>query len=290
MYKWKQKVFPYVMLLPTIFIFGVFIFYPMLSGMWTSLYSWDGINDPVWIGFQNYTNLFTDSYFWDSMKKTLIFTIVSVPFVYWAALGLALLLTQKLRGLGGFRAIFYWPTMISTIVVGLSWNFLLGNMGIVNYLVQAISGSTIKFLTNATWAMAVVIFVTVWSMAGYYMVMFIAGLNNIDVTYYEAADIDGATKFQKFRYITMPLLKPTTLLVIILSMTTILKTYPLVYSLTGGGPARATKFIVQKIFETGFDENLMGYACAMTVVLFVIISALTLIQFRVNRGGEQDAN
>ena len=290
MYKWKEKVFPYVMLLPTVLIFGIFIFYPMLSGMRTSLYSWDGINDPVFVGLQNYKNLIGDKYFWSSLRGTLFFTLLSVPIVYWVALALALLLTKKVRCIGLFRSVFYWPTMISSIVIGLSWNYLLGNMGVLNYLIQSVTGSTVKFLTNSTWAMAVVVFVTVWSMAGYYMVMFVAGLNNIDPTYYEAADIDGATGFQQFRYITMPLLKPTTLLVIILSMTTILKTYPLVNSLTGGGPARATKFIVQEIFETGFDESQMGYACAMTVVLFVIISALTLIQFKINQGGEQDAN
>lgn len=289
-YKLKRKIFPYVMLLPTLFIFGVFIFYPAITGILNSLYIWDGIGQPVFAGLENYKTIATDKYFWDALLRTLFFTVVSVPLVYWAALGLALLLCAKVRGKGIFRSIFYWPTMISSVVVGLSWKFLLGDMGVINYLLTTFGASPVKFLTNATWAMVIVIFVTVWSLAGYYMVMFLAGLNSIDTTYYEAAEIDGASKWAQFTHITMPLLKPTTLLVIVLSFTTIIKTYPLVYSLTEGGPARATKFVVQMIYETGFRENKMGYACVMTVILFAVLALLTLVQFRVNRGGEQDAN
>ena len=290
MYQFRRKIFPYMMVLPTVLVFGIFIFYPAISGAITSLYKWDGINDPVFIGFANYIKIFKDKIFWESLGRTVLFTAISVPLVYYVSLGLGLLLVKPLRGKGVYRAMFYWPTMISSIIVGLSWKFLLGeDFGIINYILTLLGGTPIKFLTNPTWAMATVIFVTVWSMAGYYMVMFVAGLNNISETYYEAAVIDGASGWQQFRFITMPLLKPTSLLVIILALTTIIKTYPLVYALTQGGPGRATKFVVQKIYETGFQQNEMGYASTMTMILFVLLAMVTVLQFRLNKGGEQDA-
>lgn len=286
----QQIVFPYLMLLPTIVIFGVYLFYPALSGFWYSLHKWDGINDQVFIGLKNYATLLQDTGFWESMIRTLLYTVISVPLVYVVSLIFALLITQPIRGQSAFRAILYWPTMISSIIVGLSWKFLLGeDFGVVNYVITSLGGDSVRWLTNSTMAMFTVVFVTVWSMAGYYMVMFVAGLNSIDQTYYEAAQIDGATPWQQFRFITLPLLKPTTLLVLVLSFISIIKSYPLVYALTEGGPGTATKFMVQTIYETGFAQNKMGYACAMAMVLFVLLALMTAIQFKLNKGGEQDA-
>jgi len=135
-----------------------------------------------------------------------------------------------------------------------------------------------------------VIFVTTWSLAGYYMVMLIAGLKSISETYYEAAEIDGASFWQQFFFITLPLLRPMSLLVLVLATVTVVRSYPLILALTGGGPAGATRFMVQQIHETGFSRLQMGYSSAMAVVLFAVLALLTAIQFRVNRGGGQDAN
>lgn len=284
-----QKLFPYLMLVPMLAIFTVYLFYPALNGLWISFTKWDGINEQVFNGLDNYVKLFGDRSFWQSVGRTLLFAAVSVPGIYVVGLGLALLLDNPLRGRGIYRAIFYWPCMISSIVVGLSWRFLLGeDFGVVNYLLTRIGLEPVSWLTNANAAMGVVVFVTIWSMSGYYMVMFIAGLKAISPEYYEAASIDGATYWQSFRHITMPLLRPTSLLVLVLSLVAVIKTYPLVVSLTKGGPAGATKFIVQIIHETGFEKNQMGYASAMTMVLFVILAVLTLIQFRINRGGNSN--
>ena len=138
--------------------------------------------------------------------------------------------------------------------------------------------------------MGVIVFVTVWSLAGYYMVMFVAGIEAIPRDYYEAAQIDGASFWQQFRFITLPLLKATSLLVLVLSTVTVIKTYPLVYALTKGGPAGATKFMVQYIQETGFEKSQMGYACAMAMVLFAVLAALTIAQFKLNKGGSENEN
>lgn len=290
MKNFEQKIFPYLLLLPTIVIFGLFLFFPALNGLWISFTKWDGINPQVFVGFKNYIKLLGDKNFQSSFFSTILYTCMTVPAIFVSALLLALLLTRKIKGSNFFRAVFYWPTMISTIIVGLSWRFLLGeDFGLVNYLLTAMGNSPVKWLTNPKAAMGVVIFVTAWSLAGYYMVMFIAGIKSISDTYYEAADIDGAGFWQKFYYITLPLLKPTSLLVLVLSTVTVIKSYPLIYALTQGGPAGATRFMVQMIQETGFVKDQMGYASAMAIVLFLILAVLTAVQFRLNRGGEQDA-
>jgi alpha-1,4-digalacturonate transport system permease protein len=291
MKNFEQKIFPYLLLLPTIIIFGLYLFYPAVNGLWISFTKWDGVNPQQFIGLKNYIKLFSDQSFLSSFANTMFFTVVSVPAIFISALLLATLLTQKIKGSNFFRAAFYWPTMISTIIVGLSWRFLLGeDFGVINYLLTVFGATPVKWLTNPRAAMAVVIFVTTWSLAGYYMVMFIAGIKAISETYYEAADIDGASFWQQYRYITLPLLKPTSLLVLVLSTVTVIKTYPLVFALTQGGPAGTTKFMVQLIQETGFEKNQMGYACAMTTILFVILAIITAVQFKLNQGGEQDAN
>ena len=289
MKNFERKVFPYLMLAPTLLIFGVFLFYPALNGVWISLTKWDGVNPQKFISFQNYLKLAADQKFWESFAHTILFTVWSVPLIYVSALGLAVLLTGEIKGSNFFRAVFYWPTMISSIVVGLTWRFLLGeDFGVVNYLLTLMGRSPVKWLTDAKHAMMVIILVTVWSMAGYYMVMFVSGIKGISQTYYEAARIDGGGAWQQFWYITLPLLKPNSLLVIVLSTINVIKTYPLVFALTQGGPAGATKFMVQTIQETGFEKSQMGYASAMTMVLFLVLSLFTSVQFKVNRGGEQD--
>jgi len=265
-------------------IFSVFLFWPALNGLWISLHQWDGLNPMRFIGFENFTRLAGDAAFRRSLWNTVVYSVITVPAIYVSSLGLALILTRKIKGVSFFRAVFYWPTMISSIIVGLSWRFLLGEeFGLMNYLVTSLGASRIRFFTDPRIAMGVIIFVTAWSLAGYYMVMFIAGIKAIDHSYYEAAQIDGANNIQQFFNVTLPLLKPTSLLVLVLTTITVIRTYPLVFALTQGGPAGATRFVVQSILETGFERGQMGYASSMAVVLFVILSILTLVQFKMNR-------
>lgn len=291
MKSFERKLFPYLMLLPMIVIFGVFLFYPALNGLKISFMKWDGINPQEFVGLKNYSKLLGDKAFWRAFTRTIAFTAMAVPGIYVAALGLALLLTREVKGSDFFRAVFYWPTMISSIVVGLSWRFMLGeDFGVINYMITTLGKSPVKWLTDPKIAMGVIVFVTVWSLAGYYMVMFVAGIEAIPRDYYEAAQIDGASFWQQFRFITLPLLKATSLLVLVLSTVTVIKTYPLVYALTKGGPASATKFMVQYIQETGFEKSQMGYACAMAMVLFAVLAALTIAQFKLNKGGSENEN
>jgi len=286
----EMKIFPYLMLLPALVIFSMFLFWPAINGIWISLHSWDGLNPMRFLGIENYTRIFRDGHFLRAFGNTMRFTVITVPSIYIVALGLALMLTRRIKAAGFFRAIFYWPTMISSIIVGLSWRFLMGeSFGFINFILTTLGLQPVRWLTDINMAMFTVIFVTTWSLAGYYMVMLIAGLKSIPDTYYEAAEIHGANFWQQFFYITLPLLRPMSLLVLVLSTVAVVRSYPLILALTGGGPAGATRFMVQMIHETGFERLQMGAASAMAAVLFVVLAVLTAIQFRLNRGGEQDA-
>ncbi|MCL2232153.1 MAG: sugar ABC transporter permease [Treponema sp.] len=279
------KIFPYFMIFPAVFIFALFLFYPAVNGLIVALHRWDGLGPMHFIGLDNFTRMFGDRHFVRALTRTLFFTVTAVPAIYVSALLLALLLTQKIKGISFFRAAFFWPTMVSAIIVGLTWRFILGeSFGLVNFFVTSAGFEPVRWMTNPNMAMFTVIMVTTWSLSGYYMVMLIAGLKSIDETYYEAAEIDGASFWKQFFYITLPLLRPMSLLVLVLSTVQVVRTFPLIVGLTQGGPAGATRFMVQMIQETGFGMQQMGYASAMAVVLFLILALMTAIQFRLNRG------
>lgn len=285
--QYRNKYTPYLFLLPNFFIFAIFIVIPAFFGFLYSLTKWDGINEVKFIGMDNFVEILKDPEFWEVLVRTLTYSAGAVPLLFAVSLLLAMLLVKEVYCKGIFRAIFYWPTMISFIIVGLTWRWMLGdNFGIINYILTQIGYQPVKWLTDPFNANISVIAATVWSRTGFYMVMFIAGLQSIPVSYYEAGDIDGATPIQKFRHITVPLLKPTSLLVLILSMIDTFKAYALIYSLTEGGPNKATNYLVQTIYEYGFQKYEMGYASALSVMLFIILGMLTLIQFKINKGGE----
>lgn len=287
---WRQKVMPYVLIAPNSIIFLLFVLIPVIYGFYYSFMSWKGIGDGVFIGLANYAEAFSDLKFWNSMKNTGIFVIFSLPFIMAVPLFLANLMIKNLRGRSVFRAIFYWPTMLSFIVVGISFKFIFGDTtGVINFLLEKIHIAEIGWLTTSVSAMFVVILATIWCRSGFYMIMYMSGLQNISTTYYEASEIDGANKYQQFFYITLPLLKPTTFLVMILGLIDLFKTYGLVIALTNGGPAGATKFIVQYIYEKAFSELDLGYACSLSILLMLILAVLTLLQFITRRGGEIDA-
>lgn len=282
----EMKVFPYLLILPNFLIFSIFIMVPAVFGFVYSLTDWAGIGELNFIGLQNYVELLRDTRFWISIRQTFIYAIIALPLIVMVPLLLATQLVKNIRFRSFFRAVFYWPSMISYIVVGLLFQFIFGDStGVINYLLTLFGGQEVNWFTNSITAMGVVILASVWSRSGFYMVTFISGLMSIDDTYYEAAEVDGANGFRKFWSITIPLLKPTTFLVMILGFIDLFKQYGLVLTLTNGGPASTTKFAVQYIYEEAFQKFELGYASALSMVLMVILAILTLVQFKVNRGG-----
>jgi len=276
---------PLLFLSPNIIIFGLFIVVPAILGLRMSLYQWSILGEPVFIGLKNFTELFGDSMFWLTLKNTLIYVFLAVPLLLVVSLLLGLLTAHRLPGIGIFRALYYVPAMLSLIIVGISWRWILGEeMGILNYLLKAAGGMPVHWLTTDTMAKLSLVLVTVWATAGFYMVMFIAGLQAIPDDLYAAASIDGANKWQTFFRIILPLLRPTVLVVLVLSTINAFKAFELIFVMTGGGPGYATKFQVQNIYLVAFEQDRMGYAAANSIILLAIIGLLTMIQFRMTRG------
>lgn len=287
--KLRQTIIPYLFVLPNIIVFSVFIVIPALLGFVYSMHDYDGLNEMKFIGLENYKMLLSDSTFWSVLGRTFLYAGTAVPLLFICSLAIALLLAQEIRLKGLFRAIYYWPVMISFIIVGLTWKWIFGDsFGILNYILEQVGLPTVGWLTDPFWAKVSVLVATLWSRIGFYMVIFIAGLQAIPNDYYEAARIDGASRLRIFASITLPLLKPTSLLVLILTVIEAFKQYPLMFALTSGGPGKSTTYMVQYIYEIGFQKTELGLASAMSVVLFVIIGLFAFIQFKLAKGGSYE--
>ena len=290
--KKKISLTPYLFIAPAVIIFALFIVLPAVEGFWQSAFQRGIIARkdiptlaPRFVGLANYLRLAADPRFLDAFWKTLLFGAIFVPLTIAGALGLAIILQRKFAGVGLARALVYWPSMMSPIIVGIAWKWILGyETGILNYLLKLVGLAPVPWLAESTPAFASVVMVSVWAQVGFFMVIYIAGLNAIPDSLYEAASLDGADRRQQFRLITVPLLKPTTLLVLVLTTINAFKVYQQVTVLTGGGPGRATVFLVQNIYEEAFTRpNGVGYASAQSVIFFLVMLALSVIQFRLGR-------
>ncbi len=290
-YRLKQKIIPYLFLTPNLLIFSIFIITPAIIGIYysftdVSLFSMDEFN---MIGFANYVRLFKDPNFKKALWNIIRLVLVTVPIIFATSLAIAMLIVRPLKAKGFFRATYYWPVMISAIVVGIIWNWILGGrFSIFNTLIQALGFEASRTLIDPTFAWWSVVMAIVWSRTGYYMIIFMAALLSIPTSLYEAAEVDGASNLQKFLYVTYPSLKAARLMVFILVTMEIFKTYPLVVTLTGGGPLYATRFTVQYIYETAFTRTYeVGYASAMSVIMLLFVTVVTALNFFFSRGGAQ---
>ncbi|HBG00929.1 MAG TPA: sugar ABC transporter permease [Firmicutes bacterium] len=285
-----KKVTPYLFLLPNMVLFGAFTIIPAFYGLYISLTRWDIITKPRFVGLMNYVELLNDPYFWNALQRTFSYVAVVIVLQFFTSLALALLLAKPIRLIGLYRATFYMPTMLSFIVIGVIWQWIFGDtFGVVNHLLELAALPRVRWLTTPFTANLSVALATVWARLGFYMVIFVAGINAISDVYYEAAEIDGASRWQRFRHITFPLLRPTNLLVVVLCMIESFKVFGLVLSMTSGGPGMSTTYLIQHVYETGFDQNRMGYASAQSIILFAILLILTTLQLKLTKGGEVDA-
>jgi alpha-1,4-digalacturonate transport system permease protein len=282
---WNQRVAPWLFVLPNMVIFALFIIYPAINNFNISVYDSNNGRTFEYVGGRNYSELVDNAEFWAAARSTVVFAVCFVVLVTAASIGLALLLDQRLRGRGFFRAVFFLPVLLSPVVVGLVWGWILDrNNGLANNLLRGIGLGEVGWLVNGTIAMIVVIFVALWTHVGFYTMIILAGLQGIDPTYYEAAKIDGSTAWQRLRHVTLPLLRPTTMVVIILSMIAGFQAFDFIWTLTGGGPVGATTLMVQYIYQKAFESPIRyGLASAGSVVLFCTIFGLTLLNFFFNR-------
>lgn len=276
----------YLFLFPSLLAFALFIAFPVVASLALTFTSWDILTPPRFVGLRNYEYMFTggDPLFWKVVGNTLYYAFVSVPLTIVCALGLALALNQKLRATTIYRSLYFLPVVSSIIAVAIVWRWVYdADWGILNWLISFIGIPPQNWLFNPLLAMPAVIVMNVWKNMGYTMVLFLAGLQGIDVQYYEAAKIDGANSWQRFWKITLPLLSPVMLFVTVISVINSLQVFGAVYIMTKGGPLDATNVLVYHLYFKGFQELQMGYASALAWVLFSFLFIVTFIQMRLSK-------
>lgn len=274
----------YVFVLPSMVGFFLFMAYPMIYGIFLSFVSWSGLGSKEWVGAANYIRMFQDRHFlqavWNTVYYTMGILLIGVPL----ALMLAMLLNQKLRGRNLYRMAYYLPVITMMVAVSMLWRWLLStNHGLVNYFLGIVGIPRISWLLDPKWAMPGLILMSIWKGTGFNMIIFLAGLQGIPKTYYEAADIDGATWWHKFRHITLPLLSPTTFFIVITTMIYSFQIFQQAYILTEGGPQGATTTIVYYVYKHAFEWFNMGYASAQATLLFIILVVAVFVQMRLQR-------
>jgi alpha-1,4-digalacturonate transport system permease protein len=273
---------------PSLLLFTIFFLVPLALAVYLSFTNYDGWKTLDWRGFANYSKLFKDREFFRALLRTFNYALISLPGKVLLPLFLALLVTQpkvKLKTLS--RALSYLPVLLSALVVGITINWMFSQeYGLINFLIISLGGQPLQWSLDSSLATLVISTASNWASAGFYMVIFIGGLNSIPQELYEAGAIDGAGGAQAFLRITLPLLKPTTFLVVLLSTINLLKEYTLVQGITQGGPGLSTVYLIQHIFKKGFDQFEYGYASAMSIAVMLVFMLLTFLQFKLSRGGE----
>ncbi len=284
--QWRATIVAYGFLLPALLVLGVFTFYPVLFGTALSLFEYDVISPPRWVGVAHFRALWHDRYFWISLTNSIKFLLV-VPVLQALSIGLAVAVNRPLRGIRWFRAAYYIPVVTSMVAAGLMWRWLLEQDGLLNYVLLAVGilKKPVPWLGNPDVALYAVMFVTLWKGLGYYMVIYLAGLQGISPEMEEAAITDGATRWQVFRWVTLPLLRPSILLASTISAIAALKVFEEVYVMTGGGPMFRTYTMFFYIFDKGFQQLNLGYAAALAVVLAAAVMALSAVKFSIFRQG-----
>jgi multiple sugar transport system permease protein len=269
----------FVFLAPNLIGFLALTAIPVLASFVLSFFDWKLLAPPHFIGLANFKELFSDPLFWKSTVNTAFFVFVKVPLTVIIALVLAIILNRKMLGRDLFRTILFLPVICSSVSVALIWQPLFDqSSGLLNQILHFFGSKGLPWLTSTFWAMPSVIGVAIWKEVGYVMVIFIAGLQGISKTYYEAARVDGANAFQEFFKITLPLISPTTFFVLVTSIIGAFQVFDLTSVLTQGGPGNATNTLVMYIFQSAFRNFRMGYASAMAMALFLLILALTVVQ------------
>jgi len=276
--KQKQDWGAYLYLMPVVIILVSFHVLPIFYSFAVSFYEWDLIGQPEYIGTGNYSRLFDDPMFYQSLWNTIYYAMVSVPLSIIMSLGIALLLNNPISGIGVYRTIYFIPVITSINAVAIVWNYIYHpDFGLLNKILDIFSISPQTWLQDPFWAMPCIIFMSVWKGLGYNVIIFLAGLQNIPTYLYEAARIDGASRWQQFRHITWPLLTPTTFFIFTISTIGSFQVFSQVYMMTPrGGPLKSTMVVVYYLYRKAFEQFEFGYALAAAFVLFMIIFACTL--------------
>lgn len=269
---------------PWIVGFLVFLFYPLLASVYYSFTDFSVLRPAVWTGMDNYAKLAHDEIFWKSLVNTGVYAAMALPLGLVVALALALLLNNKVRGLAVYRTIFFLPSLVPMVSLAVLWLWLFnGEYGIVNLALGVLGLGGPNWLSDPAWSKPTLVLLSVWGV-GHAMVIYLAGLQDVPTQLYEAAELDGASSWQKTRNVTLPTISPVILFNLIMGIIGTLQVFTVPYIMfPGGSPARSTYFYTMYLFDNAFVYQKMGYACAMGWIMFLIILALTLGAFRLTK-------
>ena len=275
----------YLCVLPALIVISIFSIYPVLYSLRLSFYKWDFIGPaPEFVGMRNFSRLYAVDEFWQVLRNTLYFSVGTVVLIVLISLALAMLLDIKMRGIAFFRALYFIPHLTPTVAIATLWMFMYDpNDGIINALLGGVGITGPEWLLSTTWAMPALILMKSWKAVGYYTVLFLAGLQAIPTDLYNAAKVDGATIPQRIRYITLPLLSPTTLFVVVISIIGSFQDFDQVYVMTRGGPVGSTSVLVYYLYEQAFQLYRVGIGSAIAVILLLLLLTFTLIQLQMSR-------
>lgn len=276
-----------VLLVPAVLVLGTFDVYPALYSLFLSFFEWNGIS-PVKkaVGLENYRALFGSGEFWNALRVTVVYAAGMTIGALVLGLLVAVLLNQPIRGIAAYRVLYFLPVITPTVAAGVVWRSLFDpSRGVVNRSLGVVGIEGPSWLSDPSWALAAVILVAVWKRIGFNVVIYLAALQGVPRTHYEAAQLDGAGPWQVLRYVTVPLLAPTTFFLTVTSLIEAFQVFDLVYVMTSGGPLGSTDVFGYYLYRYGFRYHELGFASAIANVMFVLIFVVTLIQFRISRGG-----
>ncbi len=277
---------PYLFLAPALFLLGLTVFLPAVQSFYLSFTDYDPIAGTAsWQGLKNFDRLVKDEIFWQTMRNTVVYLCGVVPVLVFVPLLLAIAVNQKLAGMSFFRAAYYVPVIISMVVAGIAWKFIYAENGLLDRLFQLVGIAGLPWLTSPKLALFSVMVVTIWKGLGYYMTIYLAGLQSIPADLYEAAAIDGADGFTKHWDITIPLMRPYMLLVSVISAIAATKIFEEVYVMTQGGPRNSSKTVVYYLYQQGFGSTNpdLSYACTIGLMLFLIIFVLSIFNLKLSQ-------
>ncbi len=284
--KIKQTIIAYSFIVVPAVIFGIFTYYPMIYGVVLSFFRYDFINPMKWVGWSNYTHALGSWQFWNALKNSFLYLLV-VPPLQLLAILMAVLVNRQMRGVNIFRTFYFIPVITSMTVVALSWDWIFTQNGILNFFLMKlhIISQPVGWLTNPHIALFSIMFVTMWKGLGYYMMLYLAGLQGVPSTLIEAAKIDGATDSKVFWKIVLPLLKPYIMFCSIISTIAALNVFTEIYVMTGGGPYHATETMGVFIYKQAFENLNFGYSSALAVILSIILIIATMVNLKFFKEG-----
>ena len=276
----RSMIAGYLFISPVILGYLIWVAGPMIIAIWLSLTDWDLLRPPRFVGLENYRMMLQDDLFWQSLKVTFYYTLVSVPLSLVLSFAVAMLMNVKVRGIAFFRVLFYMPSIVPAVANAVLWVWVLNSeFGLLNVLLNWLGLPKVLWLQDPAWAMPSLIVMSLWAVGGA-MVIYLAGLQGIPQHLYEAAEIDGANAWNRFRHVTIPMMSPVIFFNLVIGLIAALQTFTQSYLMTKGGPQNSTLVYGLLIYRSAFQDFKMGYAAALSWVLFGIVLALSLIVFR----------